>query len=56
MIIYLAYLEHDCGCRDTTIVGAFYDEEEAGEFANEQLKLPKNEYFTHCGVQEIEVK
>lgn len=56
MKVYLACLEHDCGCADTTVKGVFTSYDEAEKFAEEQLALPENKYFSYSLVQEFEVQ
>lgn len=56
MTVYLAYLEHDCGCQDKTVVGVFYNRDDAENFAYTQLELKENSYFKLCGVEEFIVK
>lgn len=51
MKLYLAYLEHDCGCRDTTVVGVYDDYESASKAADLALSAPENSYFVYCGVK-----
>ena len=56
MKVYLACLEHDCGCQDTKVVGVFYSYGDAEKFAEEQLALPENKYFVYSLVQDFEVQ